>query len=482
MLRFVGCDVHKSTAVFTILLPDGKLFARYTVPVIREALLSFAKQQLSPEDRLAMEATTNTWAVADLLRPFAKEIVIGNPLKVRAIAEAKIKTDKVDSRVLAELLRADYLPAVWQPDGDTRRLRRLTHRRAALVSDRTRLKNRLHSILHHTMVPLPEYDLFSKKGIAWLRQVPLAEEEALARDSDLRLLEQTELEIVQLDELLVREAWQDETVRLVMSIPGIDYTVAQTCLAAIGDISRFANGKKLAAYLGLNPSTRQSGDHCYHGPITKQGNAHARWLLVQAAQHLGQYQGPLGQAMRRIIKRKNRSVAVVACARKLAVLLWHVLSSGEPFRYAQPKSLQAKFSRLRVRATGQRRRGGIPKGTPRSAQYGHGRTRAVPSLPQVFAENGLPQNTPLAKGERIMLDLKKLDTFYSELQQPSRIEANTRIDTARETEKNTNEQLSPSENRDTEPRAAIQFGETLAEGKNECHGSTGLAIVAPGRS
>jgi transposase len=425
MLRFVGCDVHKRTAVFTILLSDGTLFATYTVPVTREGLAAFAERQLAQEDRLAMEATTNTWAVAGVLRPFVKEIVIGNPLKVRAIAEAKIKTDKVDSRVLAELLRCEYLPIVWQPDQETQRLRRLTHRRAALVSDRTRLKNRLHSILHHTLVPLPECDLFSKRGIAWLRQVPLAEEEALARESDLRLLELTELEIAQLDDLLVREAWQDEKVRLVMSIPGIDYTVAQTCLAAIGDIARFANAKKLSAYLGLNPSTRQSGAHCYHGPITKQGNAHARWLLVQAAQHLAQYRGPLGQTMRKIVKRKNRNVAVVACARKLAVLLWHVLSSGEPFRYAQPKSLQAKFSRLRVRATGQRRRGGVAKGTPRSPQYGHGRTRAVPSLPQVLAENGLREIAALAKGEKVMLERKRLDAFYRELQTPSRIQANT---------------------------------------------------------
>jgi transposase len=444
MLRFVGCDVHKRTAVFTILLPDGTLFGTCTVPVTREALAAFAERQLTREDRLAMEATTNTWAVAGVLRPFVKEIIIGNPLKVRAIAEAKIKTDKVDSRVLAELLRCDYLPVVWQPDQETQRLRRLTHRRAALVSDRTRLKNRLHSILHHTLVPLPDCDLFSKRGIAWLRQVPLVQEEALARESDLRLLELTELEIAQLDDLLVREAWQDEKVRLVMSIPGIDYTVAQTCLAAIGDISRFPNAKKLSAYLGLNPSTRQSGAHCYHGPITKQGNAHARWLLVQAAQHLAQYRGPLGQTMRKIVKRKNRNVAVVACARRLAVLLWHVLSSGEPFRYAQPKSLQAKFSRLRIRATGQRRRGGVSKGTPRSPQYGHGRTRALPSLPQVLAENGLPRIAPLSKGERVMLDRKRLDTFYSELQTPSRIQANTPNPQVEETEEDFKSELTQS--------------------------------------
>jgi len=367
-----------------------------------------------------MEATTNTWAVSAVLRPYVGEIVIGNPLRVRAIAEAKIKTDKVDSRVLAELLRADYLPAVWQPDGETQRLRRLTHRRAALVSDRTRLKNRLHSILHHVLVPLPEFDLFSTKGRAWLKQVPLAEEEALARDSDLRLLEETERELGEQENLLAREAWQDGNVRLVMSIPGIDYTVAQTCLAAIGDVSRFPHPKKLAAYLGLNPSTRQSAGHCYHGRITKQGNAHARWLLVQAAQQLGRYPGPLGQTMRKLVRRKNRNVAVVACARKLAVLLWHVLSSGEPFRYAPPKTLEAKYSRLRIRATGQRRRGGVPRGTARSAQYGQGRTKAVGSLPQVLAENDLPQVAPLARGEQAMLEAKHLTEFDAQLQVASR--------------------------------------------------------------
>lgn len=382
--------------------------------------------------------------MAGVLRPFVQEIVISHPLKVRAIAEAKIKTDKVDARVLAELLRCSYLPVVWQPDAETQRLRRLTHRRAALVSDRTRLKNRLHSILHHTLVPLPEFDLFSKRGIVWLREVPLAEEEAQARDSDLRLLEQTEMEIAELEGRLVREAWQDEKVRLVMSIPGIDYTVAQTCLAAIGNVSRFPNAKKLSAYLGLNPSTRQSGPHCYHGPITKQGNAHARWLLVQAAQHLGQYRGPLGQTMRRIIQRTNRSVAVVACARKLAVLLWHVLTSGEPFRYAPPKSLQTKYARLRVRATGRRRRGGVAKGTPRPAQYGRGRTRGVPSLPQVLAKNDLPGIVPLARGEKIMLERKNLEGFYRQLQTPTRTQANTRKTQVEEYEEDRKSELTQS--------------------------------------
>ena len=112
------------------------------------------------------------------------------------------------------------------------------------------------------------------------------------------------------------------------------------------------------------------------------------------------------------------------CSRKLAVLVWQLLSSGEPFRYGEPRSLQAKFSRLRVRATGRRRRGGVPRGTPRSTQYGHGRTRAVPSLDQVLEANGLPEATPPARGERRMLDEKRLHTFYTGLQVASRVEVN----------------------------------------------------------
>ena len=154
--------------------------------------------------------------------------------------------------------------------------------------------------------------------------------------------------------------------------------------------------------------------------------------------------GALGQTMRRIVQRKNRKVAVVACARKLAVLLWHVLTSGEPFRYAEPKNLEAKYARLRVRATGQRRRGGVAKGTPRSARYGMGRTRAVPSLPQVLAGNGLPQIAPLAKGEKVMLQRKRLDGFYRELQTPSRIEANTTKPQTEETEEDFKSQLTQS--------------------------------------
>jgi transposase len=121
-------------------------------------------------------------------------------------------------------------------------------------------------------------------------------------------------------------------MRLLVTLPGIDYVVAVVLMGALGDISRFCDGDHVASYLGLVPSTRQSGDHCYHGPITKRGRSHARWVLIQAAQHLSRTQGPLGAFFRRLARRKNYCVAVVAAARKLVTIAFLMLKNNEPYR------------------------------------------------------------------------------------------------------------------------------------------------------
>jgi hypothetical protein len=207
-----------------------------------------------------------------------------------------------------------------------------------------------------------------------------------------------------------------------MTLPGVDFPVAQGLLAAFGDISRFPSADKAAAYLGLVPSTRQSARHCYHGPITKQGNSHARWLLTQAAQAVANHPGPLGVFFRKIAKRKNRNVAVVAVARKLAVIAWHMLRNNEPYRYAQPATLDAKFDRLRILATGKRLRTGLPKGTPRPAAYGTGNaTRAVRGLDQVYERHDLPPIADLPAGELRMLAATDTLTGFHSARTPKRI-------------------------------------------------------------
>lgn len=397
MPRFVGCDVHKKQVTICILDAEGRVVTRLRVPCTREALLKLAQQQLQADDQLALEATTNTWEVVEILEPFVARLVVSNPLRTRAIAFAKIKTDKIDARVLAELLRAGYLPEVWQPDTVTRRLRGLTHRRAALVADRTALKNRIHSTLAQRLIPVPFKDLWrNKNGLEWLQQLDLDADGRQALDSDLRLLSVLEEEVQALEDLLAELAYQREAVRLLMTLPGVDFTVAQGVLAAWGPIDRFPDADHAVAYLGLVPSTRQSDRHCYHGPITKQGNCHARWLLVQAAQHLDRHPGPLGHFFRRLAKKKNRNVAVVAAARKMGLIAYYMLKNREPYRYAIPDSTQNKLAKLRVRATGRRRRTGPPPGSRPPAARGTGNpTRRVPSLPEVYQKEDLPPAQPL---------------------------------------------------------------------------------------
>ena len=421
-MPFAALDLHKQNVEAIVLNDDGSIRLRQRIPTNRVALVKFAQQHLSPAIPLAVEATFNTWAIVDLLTPFVQKIVVSNPLRTRAIAEAKIKTDKVDALVLAQLLRLDYLPSVWIPGLATRQLRRATTERTQLTQDRTALKNRMHAILHQRLLDAPDGDLFTPTNLIWLRALELDSLGRSQLDRLLRLYDQLQIEINQVGNALAVHAHSSPSVKLLMTLPGVDFAVAETVLAALGDISRFPSPDRAAAYLGLVPSTRQSGNHCYHGSITKQGSGHARWMMVQAAQQLGNNPGPLGVFFRRLAKRKNRNVAVVATARKLVTIAWHMLKRNEPYRYSIPSTTHAKLDRLRIRATGERKKGGNPKGQPRPATYGSGQpTRGIPSLDQVLARNALPPLAELKPGERAMLERSELTNFAADLRKPKRV-------------------------------------------------------------
>ena len=307
------------------------------------------------------------------------------------------------------------------PDA-TQQLRHLTTERANLVADRTRLKNRIHAVLHQRLLEAPSGDLFSNANLRWLAALDL---DPIGRETlqrHLRQLAHVEAETALLTDHLARQAYDDPPARLLLSIPGVDFTVAQALLSTLGDITRFPSADHAAAYIGLVPSTYQSASHCYHGAITKQGRGHARWMLVQAAQHLGSHPGPLGVFFRRLAKKKNYNIAVVATARKLVTIAWHMLKNNEPYRYAIPRTTEAKFSRLRIRATGAKRKGGNPKGRPRPASYGSGQpTRGIPSLDQIYSSEGLPALQPQAPGEIHMLESYGLAEFAAQLRKAHRI-------------------------------------------------------------
>jgi transposase len=243
-MRTIGLDVHREFAEVAI-LEEGRVRAAGRVETTPEALRLFA-QSLAATDEVAIEATVNTFAIARLLEQHVARVVISNPLRTRAIAEAKVKTDKVDARVLAELLAAGYLPGIWRPDEELQALRRLVARRSGIVRERTRLKNQVQAILHRNLAPrCPAADLFGRKGRAWLGEQPLPVDEEIAVASALRRLDVAGEELVLVERQLAQVGLQSEDVKRLLTIPGVDRTVALSLVAAIGEI---------APLLGLSPA------------------------------------------------------------------------------------------------------------------------------------------------------------------------------------------------------------------------------------
>lgn len=306
-MRVIGLDVHRNFAQVAIF--DGGLMKDHGRFVMdREVVLAFASKVLTKEDDVVLEATGNTAIIARLLAPFVRRVVIANPLQVRAIAWAKVKTDKIDAATLARLHAAQFLPEVWMPPEDVELQRRVVAERTQLVGQMTRLKNRIQSILHANLIPKETGRIFSKRGRARLEALPLPADQmrmALRHHDELARLA---AELAVIDRDLAQRALADPNVKRLMTINGVDATVAACVLAAIGDIGRFSSPEKLVSYLGLNPSVHQSGDHpAYHGHITHQGRGHARGMLVEAAWSIASSPGPLSAFFHRISVKRCKS-------------------------------------------------------------------------------------------------------------------------------------------------------------------------------
>ena len=349
-MRIIGLDIHRAFAE-AVAWHDGKLRRLGRIDMRRDLLAAFAGQ-LSPDDIVVVEATGNAAAVAAVIAPHVKRVVIANPKQVRLIAHAKIKTDAIDAGVLAQLYASGFLPEVWVADEPTQALRRQVTRRNQIVRQRSRLKNIIQSILHAHLVPsCPHADLCGAKGRVWLVEQVVPEDERLAIERHLREFDRLGEDLKVIERDLAFSALADDGVKRLMTVPGIDMIVALAMMAAIGDVTRFTEPRRLVSYLGLNPSVHQSGPGpAYHGRITKQGRGHARGMLVEAAWAAARAPGPLRAFFLRIRARRGQHVAAVATARKLAIVIWHLLSKGESYVWARPSLHAKKLRDLELKA------------------------------------------------------------------------------------------------------------------------------------
>lgn len=356
-MRSIALDVHRDFCEVAI-KEAGEVRLSGRVKTSHEELELFA-QSLGPDDRVVLEASGPSLAVRRILEPHVAEVMVANPRKLRAIAESKVKTDQVDARTLCELLDAGFVPSVWSPDEWTRALRRRVQRRSKLVRARTRAKNELHAVLARNLKGRPPMtDVFGKRGRQWLVALELPPDERETVDGCLRAVDFLDGELAAIERELARQALGSDEIRRLMTVPGVSLVSAATFLAAVGDVHRFSSPRKLVGYLGLDPRVRQSGEApARHGRISKQGPSEARHMLCEAAWVVIRTPGPLKAFHERLRARRGTQIALVATARKLSVLCWHLLTAAEDYAFQRPSLTRRKLRALELKTDQGWRRG-----------------------------------------------------------------------------------------------------------------------------
>lgn len=342
-------DVHRDFCEVAI-AEAGEVRAAGRIESRPEAIELFA-QSLAGDDQVVLEATYGAAKIAKLIEPHVGRVVVCDARRLQGSGSRK--TDRRDAKKLAELLASGYLDEVWAPDDGARTLRRLVARRASLMRARTRAKNEVHAALGRNLCPRPPMrDAFGKAGRRWLAGVELPADEQLTVDGCLRQVDFLEGELREIDRVLADHALASAEVRRLMTVPGVNMQTAIAFMASVGDIARFPTPRKLAAYLGLDPRVRQSGESpARHGRISKAGNSDARHMLGEAAWSVAMTPGPMKAFFERIRARRGVQVAATATARKLAVLFWHLLTRGEDYAFARPSMTRKKLRALEL-ATG----------------------------------------------------------------------------------------------------------------------------------
>jgi transposase len=322
MEHFVGIDLHKYVSQLAVLResrsPSQLRFANDVVTV--EGVLN----KLPKGSKIALEAMGSWWWLVELAQKTGHEVFLSHPKQTKAIASARLKSDKVDALMLAKLLRADLLPTVWIPPPHQRHIRELLTHRARLVRQRTAVINELRAVYAKRNID-PEARLQRMRPVV-TGAGDLSGYGPRIVDEDLELLGFINGQIGGLDKELKKIASEDPEAKRLMTIAGVGPVSAVAMSCWIGEIQRFSNAKKLASYLGLAPRVRQSADQERHGHITKEGNRMVRMLVIQAALvHTRAGKGPSRKHYLGVLKRRGKQIARVAAANKLLGAIFHMM-------------------------------------------------------------------------------------------------------------------------------------------------------------
>lgn len=330
MKTHVGVDLHQRFCYLTAVSASGKVLRHSQVANHRAALQQWLGSLQRPL-QVVVEASGFWPAFHRAVEGQAERIVMVHPQRVKAIASARLKNDRVDSATLAHLSRCDLLPEAWMADEATQQLRLRVRLRIHTGRQRARAKNQLQAVLHQEGFIKPVTDLFGKRGRAWLKQIELSPAARMVVDTWLREVDHLDEEIANQTRELERMAGADARARCLQTVPGIGAYSAMVILAEIGDVARFRNKQALASYAGLVPVVRESAGRKKRGGITHQGSNGLRWIMLQVAQVACRYSPAVRDWYTALRRRKPAQVARIAVARKLLCTAWALLRHGVCF-------------------------------------------------------------------------------------------------------------------------------------------------------
>jgi transposase len=327
-MHSVGIDLHRKRSHIAVIDEEGEqLLSRR---IINDAQTFLALLEGVGECRVALEATYGWEWLADVLQDAGFELHLAHPMRTKAIASARVKTDAVDARTLAHLLRADLLPEAYIAPRELRDLRDLLRHRVALTRMRSALKNRVSAVLAKNGIERPYSDLFGPGGLRFLAELELRDGPRRRLDSTLALIADFSREIDATSREIDARAADDPYVPVLCQIRGVGRYIAMLVIAEVGDITRFATARRLCSWAGLTPTVRSSDGKARLGHISGQGSPPLRWALVEAAQHAATGgSGPLRQSYEQIAKRRGKQIAKVAIARRILTLCFYGLRDGE---------------------------------------------------------------------------------------------------------------------------------------------------------
>lgn len=326
-MLYAGLDVHKDFVQACWVNQDNQVVREErfeTTPAGIQDLCTAAQ-----DSQCVVESSTAVYHVFDALQDANVTVEAAHPLRVKAIASAKLKTDKVDARMLAQLACANLIPPAHLPGRATRELRDLIHQHVLLTDESTRIKNQTRALLLKRGIK-PGRDLFTKKNQNQVIEqtqgvAKLALEQALER---LRFLQEQRAIV---DDLIDQQAQTNQDAVLLKTIPGVGWFSALLLASAIDGVERFPDAEHLVSYAGLAPSTRQSGNVTRTGPISKQGNSKMRWVLIQNAWQAIRRSKRFRKKFMKIGRKKNAKTAITVVARKMLTVAYFMLSRREVY-------------------------------------------------------------------------------------------------------------------------------------------------------